>query len=186
MMFAHRLHAEMLALTSYLSPTPQERRARSLLVSYITNMVRERWPARYGRDDGAVVHTFGSVATGLELPEGDIDLVLEFPSNTELTTKDRKTRLFQLAALLRSPERSSLVRDVHVVARARVPIVKVQTVEDLGAQITYTLHSYKLIWPSGLLRTLRRIQHRYQHKTIKHRVSPSFAFIILIACSGNA
>ncbi len=43
-----RLHVEVLALTSYLSPTPQERRARSLLVSYITALVRERWPARHG------------------------------------------------------------------------------------------------------------------------------------------
>ncbi|KLO20596.1 Nucleotidyltransferase [Schizopora paradoxa] len=129
--FMDSLHAELMAFTSYLSATPQERRARSLLVSFITALVRERWPAHYGRD-GVVVHTFGSVATGLELPGGDIDLALEFPTNVELTAKDRKTRLFQLAAVLRSPERSTVVKDVHVVARARVPIIKIQTVDDLG------------------------------------------------------
>lgn len=107
-----------------------------------------------------IVHTFGSVATGLELPGGDIDLALEFPANTELTAKDRKTRLFQLAAVLRSHERSRVVRDVHVVARARVPIVKLQTVDELGAQTTYQPHSNVLMLASDSLQTYRGIQHR--------------------------
>lgn len=132
LVFIQRLHAEVLALTSYLSPTPQEKRARALLISYITALVHERWPARYGRDNGVTVHTFGSVATGLELPGGDIDLVLDFPSNVELSAKDCKSRLFQLAAVLRSPERAGVVRVVNVVARARVPIVTILTVDELG------------------------------------------------------
>ena len=124
----HRLHAEVVAFHGYVSPTPIEQALRESVVESMRRAIRDRW-------DEADVRAFGSFATGLFLPHGDIDLVVTYPSLMEQMggpfqggksdpwAKTIVKRLNQIAALLRVRD---LARDVIVISHARVPIVKVR------------------------------------------------------------
>ncbi|EEB98394.1 hypothetical protein MPER_02102, partial [Moniliophthora perniciosa FA553] len=100
---SYRLHKEMSAFTTYISPSPVEDEIRSLLVQLISSAIKTRYP-------DAEVHPFGSYATKLYLPTGDIDIVVLSRTHTIAF------RCFVTAKL----------------AKARVPIVKFVTRVELG------------------------------------------------------
>lgn len=124
----NRLHSEVVAFHRYVSPTPTEQALRESVVESMRRAIRDRW-------DEADVRAFGSFATGLYLPHGDIDLVVTYPTLMEQMggpfqggksdpwAKTIVKRLNQIAALLRVRD---LAKDVIVISHARVPIVKVR------------------------------------------------------------
>jgi len=60
---SRRLHDEIVAYTSYIAPTAQERNARLLVITRIRDLVCRRFPT-------ANLVTFGSTAYNLYLPDG--------------------------------------------------------------------------------------------------------------------
>ncbi|KAI0673903.1 hypothetical protein C8Q78DRAFT_1019773 [Trametes maxima] len=117
----HRLHDEIVAFFEYMTPTPDERHARAVVIAQVAEVVKRRLPK-------ATVDTFGSVAQDLYLPDGDTDLVITTPHPYDDETKKRV--LFQLAALMRN---AGVTDHVQVVHRARVPVISFQTAPDLGS-----------------------------------------------------
>ncbi|KAI0756184.1 Nucleotidyltransferase [Daedaleopsis nitida] len=120
-MLADRLHDEIVAFFNYISPTPDERHVRAMVIAHISDAVCRRFAK-------STVDTFGSVAQNLYLPDGDTDLVV----NTAHPYDDdmKKRALFQLAALMRN---TGVTPHVQVIPRARVPVMSFQTVPDLGS-----------------------------------------------------
>ncbi|KAH9932423.1 Nucleotidyltransferase [Amylocystis lapponica] len=116
-----RLHDEIVAYVSYITPTTQEHHARKEVVARVEDVVKRRF-------SDATVTTFGSMAHDLYFPDGDIDLVICVPREVEHSNK--KKMLFQLSAALKD---SLMTQKVHVIHQARVPILSFETIPDLGS-----------------------------------------------------
>ncbi|KAJ3807269.1 hypothetical protein F5876DRAFT_48398, partial [Lentinula aff. lateritia] len=111
---AELLHKEVEAFTKWISPSPVEDEIRSLLVQQITSAITSRYL-------DADVYPFGSYATKLYLPTGDIDLVVM--SDTMRRT-DKHVVLRSLAEVIK---RNGIASNVSIIAKARVPIIKFVT-----------------------------------------------------------
>jgi non-canonical poly(A) RNA polymerase PAPD5/7 len=107
---AQMLHEEIKAFVDYVTPTPEEHEMRTLVVECIRRTVVSQWP-------GSKVSPFGSFETGLYLPQGDIDLILQ---NEHLLEAPRTT-LHRLASLFRH---YNIGTNIQVIAKAKVPIIK--------------------------------------------------------------
>ena len=57
-----RLHDEIVAFFNYMTPTPDERHARAMVIAQVSEVARRRFPK-------GTVDTFGSVAQNLYLPD---------------------------------------------------------------------------------------------------------------------
>ncbi|KAL0946483.1 hypothetical protein HGRIS_012700 [Hohenbuehelia grisea] len=108
---AEMLHTEVEAFVKWVSPTPVEDEIRGLIVQQVTAAVCKGFP-------DASVLPFGSFATKLYLPLGDIDLVI-LSDSMAYSSKD--TVLQSLAHVLK---RAGITDRVTIVAKAKVPIVK--------------------------------------------------------------
>ncbi|KAK0463566.1 uncharacterized protein EV420DRAFT_1096733 [Desarmillaria tabescens] len=111
---AEVLQREVEAFTKWISPTPVEDEIRGLVVAHIKQAVAASF-----RD--AQVLPFGSYATKLYLPTGDIDLVILSDS---MAYSNKVAVLHSLAATLK---RANITDRVSIIAKARVPIVKFVT-----------------------------------------------------------
>ncbi|KAH0591486.1 hypothetical protein H2248_001552 [Termitomyces sp. 'cryptogamus'] len=116
----HRLHHEILAYLTYMQQTPDEKRARELVMTGIRRVV-------HGRFYGAEIRLYGSSATGLCLPTSDIDVAIKLPRITEA---DVKRTLFQLSSQFRS---AALTSNVFVNHHAKVPILILGTRDEYGS-----------------------------------------------------
>ncbi|KAJ7360862.1 Nucleotidyltransferase [Mycena albidolilacea] len=116
-----RLHQEIAAYVAYVQSTPQETTARQTLLEVIQKTLRRRFP------DGEV-KMFGSQATGLCLPTGDMDLVVM--TREEVPAADKKRALFQVSTILKA---ARLTWDVQVNFRARVPILTFKSLPEYGS-----------------------------------------------------
>nr|GAT50869.1 predicted protein [Mycena chlorophos] len=117
---AELFHREIEGFVHWISPTPQEDEIRGLVVEIISRCVTQRFP-------DAQVLPFGSYATKLYLPSGDLDLVIRSES---MAYSPPQVVLSTLATILR---RSGLTDGkVTVIAKARVPIVKFVTSAEYG------------------------------------------------------
>ncbi|KAJ6526239.1 hypothetical protein DFH09DRAFT_1046195 [Mycena vulgaris] len=116
---AEMFHREVEGFVNWISPTPQEDEIRGLVVAIISRAVTTSFP-------DATVFPFGSYATKLYLPLGDIDLVIRSPSMAYANTN---TVLTALATTIR---RSGITSKVTVIAKAKVPIVKFVTNYEYG------------------------------------------------------
>lgn len=109
-----RLHQELVDFAQYVSPTEEERFARTEAIRRLTSTVEGLWP-------DASVQIFGSVDSGLYLPHSDLDAVVVCASlPTDALSKPPLAKLAK--ALLRA--KIPLPESVRVIARARVPIIK--------------------------------------------------------------
>lgn len=72
------LHNEILDYVKWLEPSPEDKLTRVNLVKKIKKVTKEGYSE-------AVVMVFGSCATGLNLPNSDIDLLVYHPGVKELT-----------------------------------------------------------------------------------------------------
>ncbi|KAK0196515.1 hypothetical protein F5146DRAFT_1129297 [Armillaria mellea] len=111
---AEVLRREVEAFTKWISPTPVEDEIRGLVVTHIKQAVAASFP-------DAKVLPFGSYATKLYLPTGDIDLVIISDS---MAYSNKVTVLHSLAATLK---RAGITDRVSIIGKARVPIVKFVT-----------------------------------------------------------
>ncbi|KAJ7827188.1 hypothetical protein B0H13DRAFT_2214461 [Mycena leptocephala] len=116
-----RLHQEIVAYVAYVQPTPQEKTARETLLEVIQKTLGRRFP------DGEV-KMFGSGATGLCLPTGDMDLVVV--TREEIPAAEKKRPLFQMSTILKA---ARLTWDVQVNFRARVPILTFKSLPEYGS-----------------------------------------------------
>ncbi|KAF4576374.1 hypothetical protein EYR36_001028 [Pleurotus pulmonarius] len=108
---AEMMHGEVEAFVKWASPTHEEDEMRALVVSQITKAVTSAY-------HDAQVHPFGSFATKLYLPLGDIDLVILSPS-LQQGYKD-----YVLRDLAHVIKRARIADQVTIISRARVPIIK--------------------------------------------------------------
>ena len=107
-----RLHNEILSFWAFTRPTRREALARTAAAQKLRSLVSAIWPG-----EEVAVEVFGSSATGLALPGSDIDVVVRGATGGG----DAATRLRALAAAL---ARSGVARDLQLISRARVPLVK--------------------------------------------------------------
>ncbi|KAH7914043.1 hypothetical protein BJ138DRAFT_1133701 [Hygrophoropsis aurantiaca] len=111
---AEMLHREVKAFVNYMSPTPVEDEIRSLIVEHVSKAVQMAFP-------DAKVSPFGSYATKLYLPSGDIDLVIDSDS---MAYSNKTTVLHALANTIK---RARITSKVTIIAKAKVPIIKFVT-----------------------------------------------------------
>ncbi|KAE8125824.1 hypothetical protein FH972_020594 [Carpinus fangiana] len=104
-----QLHKEIVDFCNFLSPTPEEQAARNIAVECVFDVVKHIWPH-------CKVEVFGSFKTGLYLPSSDIDVVI-LGSGLENPQKG-------LVALSRALSRRGMARNIQVIGKARVPIIK--------------------------------------------------------------
>lgn len=115
-----RLHDEIVAFIQYVQPTSEETSAREKVVKRLTDLIQRRFA-------DCEVKIFGSVAQGLSLPGGDVDITIR---TTQVYGDYHRTKcLFQLSRILRD---SSFSDKPFVVANAKVPILTFETRPPLG------------------------------------------------------
>ena len=105
-----QLESEIIAFANHMMETPADVQKREETIARCEEVVRELAP-------DAQVHLFGSCVTGLRLPHGDVDLMIEAP---KWLNKEKKL-LFKLAEAIKKP---SIARRVLPLAHAKVPILK--------------------------------------------------------------
>ncbi|KAF7337841.1 Poly(A) RNA polymerase cid14 [Mycena venus] len=116
---AELFHREVEGFVNWISPTPQEDEIRGLVVAIISRAVTNSF-------QDATVYPFGSYATKLYLPLGDIDLVIRSQS---MAYADINSVLHALAATIK---RSQITNKVTIIAKAKVPIIKFVTNHEYG------------------------------------------------------
>jgi len=104
-----QLHLEVIDFCRFVEPTPEEASSRRAAVSRVEELVRWIWPE-------SRLELFGSFATGLYLPSSDIDTVILDSGCTNAPDG--------LKALAMALSRRGLAKNVQLIAKARVPIVK--------------------------------------------------------------
>ncbi|KAG8953022.1 hypothetical protein FRC03_011941 [Tulasnella sp. 419] len=116
------LQDEVLAFVDWMAPTSVEHATREMVVEHIRRQV-------VGLYNGATVHAFGSFATGLYLPGGDIDLVILIKTDVEV--------LRVLRSLAKRLQKCGIARNIQVISGAKVPIIKFNsTVGDFHIDIS--------------------------------------------------
>ncbi|KAG7092965.1 hypothetical protein E1B28_009266 [Marasmius oreades] len=114
---AEVLHTEVEAFTKYISPSAVEDEIRQLIVDMVSSAIKSRYP-------DAQVHPFGSYATKLYLPTGDIDLVVLSETMADQMYHNKHHVLRLLADVMR---RKGIADNIQIVAKAKVPLVKFVT-----------------------------------------------------------
>lgn len=104
-----RLHREIIDFVKWISPTPEERHLRDIVISRFRNALKLLWP-----ESKLIVH--GSSANQTYLPNGDIDFVVYAPPSDRTDEKlleDLNTHFNSL----------NMFRNSEVIS-ARCPIIK--------------------------------------------------------------
>ncbi|XP_030511929.1 terminal nucleotidyltransferase 4B [Rhodamnia argentea] len=104
-----QLHKEIVDFCDFLSPTPEEEASRNEAVKSVFGVIKYIWP-------NCSVEVFGSFRTRLYLPTSDIDVVI--------LDSGIRTPQLGLQALSRALSQKSIAKNIQVIAKARVPIVK--------------------------------------------------------------
>jgi len=105
-----RLHHQLTRFADLVSNHPADASRRASAVERVAAVVRTTLP-------GAQVHMFGSHATGLALPDSDVDILVLEPRLTQAAALGRLRRRFYAAS---SPALGGSCHLVH----AKVPILK--------------------------------------------------------------
>ncbi|KAL4990475.1 hypothetical protein BDW68DRAFT_154297 [Aspergillus falconensis] len=114
-----RLHDEILSFYHWVKPVRYEHIVRQDLVARLQAAFQSRY---YGVE----IHAFGSFASGLYLPNADIDLVLLSTSFRRAGVKtfgERKGQIYAFSAFLKN-QNIAVPGSVETIAHARVPILK--------------------------------------------------------------
>ncbi|KZP01169.1 Nucleotidyltransferase [Calocera viscosa TUFC12733] len=114
------LNAEVDAFHKFILPTDEEHSVRLMVVECIRRSITRKWTS-------AQVLAFGSQETQSYFPNGDIDLVVQYPG-VSIDHKDQVVSfLTEISHLL---QKARVSRRIILIGRARVPILKFKT--DLG------------------------------------------------------
>ena len=182
------LHEDLIDFWHAFRPTRAEADARAELVSRVKRVVRS------SLGDGAEIVVFGSFASGLYLPESDVDLMCTGAGLKHASKPRRVQALQKLGRALRSV--SWPVRELEVVDRARVPIVKfvdgaTGVAVDIGIETADGSAAHQLSfsasreWPAYgvlVLALKRYLNMRGLHDTFTGGVG-SFLLQLLVICS---
>ena len=128
------LHNEILDYVKWLEPSPEDKQTRVNLVKKIKKVTKEIYPE-------AVVMVFGSCATGLNLPNSDIDLLVYHPQVKELTILNK---------LSNSLLRAGICKSIEPLKYTKVPLIKLQDKSsninvDISFNRTNGIHCVKLV-----------------------------------------
>ncbi|CCE81517.1 Piso0_002176 [Millerozyma farinosa CBS 7064] len=104
------LTLEMKDFVNYISPSKEEILTRNRVVKDLKREINSLWP-------DTETHVFGSSATDLYLPGSDIDMVV----TSKTGDYENRSKLYQLSSYLRNRK---LAKDIEVIAKAKVPIIK--------------------------------------------------------------
>jgi non-canonical poly(A) RNA polymerase PAPD5/7 len=107
------LHSEILDFVEFVSQTKEDKQSRKNVVNRIKQVVQQSYPQ-------SKVLVFGSCATGLNLPNSDIDLCVYYPAVRELSMINRVSN--ELA-------RAGICSSIEPIKNAKVPIIKLQDKE---------------------------------------------------------
>lgn len=126
------LHQEIVDFANYVSPTEEERFARSEALRRLEAVVKGVWPE-------AVVQPFGSFDSQLFLPSSDLDVVVMHEGLT--VGEHAKPPLGKLAkALLKAS--LPLPETLRLITKARVPIIKyVDAQTDFELDVSFNVTS---------------------------------------------
>ncbi|KAL1206614.1 UTP:RNA uridylyltransferase 1 [Cardamine amara subsp. amara] len=104
-----QLHKEIVDFSDFLLPTQAEKAERDEAVENVSSVIKYIWPT-------CKVEVFGSYRTGLYLPTSDVDVVIleSGLTNTQLG----------LRALSKALSQRGIAKNILVIAKARVPIIK--------------------------------------------------------------
>ncbi|KAG0029172.1 hypothetical protein BGZ81_004064 [Podila clonocystis] len=118
------LTQELKDFVGFISPSREEHKIRQYVHRRIQRSIERLWP------DAQVV-VFGSFETRLYLPSSDMDIVVL--RKREFVTSD----LYTLSSTLR---REGVAKEVVVISKARVPLVKFkETISDLPVDISFNI-----------------------------------------------
>ncbi|KAM0747504.1 hypothetical protein T439DRAFT_383140 [Meredithblackwellia eburnea MCA 4105] len=120
--FHTRLEAELFAFSDWISPTDAEKGLRARVVHKLQLIASSIWP-------DAAVGLFGSVATGLFLPDSDIDLVI----NSQSLWRSHIAPPLLRSTLSNALISSGFATSSRTIDGARVPIVSFTTCPELGS-----------------------------------------------------
>lgn len=121
------LHQEIVNFCELVSPTPEEDNLRTIAVQRVAKVIKSIWKQSH-------VKVFGSFATGLYLPTSDIDVVI-----LDSGCGDTQSGLKALAKAL---AKEGIAKNLQVIAKARVPIVKFIEIKSLiSFDISFDLES---------------------------------------------
>lgn len=104
-----RLHQEIIEFCKYLQPSRSEEQIRKDAIARIQQVIQAIWPS-------ASLQIFGSFAAGLYLPTSDIDAVILDSGCDDIPSG--------LKALAKSLLRKGMAKNLQVISKARVPIIK--------------------------------------------------------------
>nr|XP_043623972.1 terminal nucleotidyltransferase 4B [Erigeron canadensis] len=104
-----QLHKEILDFCDFLSPTAEEQVSRTTAVESVSDVIKYIWPK-------CKVEVFGSFKTGLFLPSSDVDMVI--------LESDIRSPQMGLRALSRALSQRGVAKQIQVIGKARVPIIK--------------------------------------------------------------
>jgi len=105
-----RLHNEVLDFCNYVAPTRNELAQRENALKLITDYIKELWPE-------SEVKAFGSYATGLFLPDSDIDVAIVVKNEN-----DSKSLIKKLSGHLKE---KNAISEQEEILGAKVPILKI-------------------------------------------------------------
>ncbi|CAN8301994.1 unnamed protein product [Cochlearia groenlandica] len=104
-----QLHKEIVDFCDFLLPTQEEKAQRDAAMDGVRSVIEYIWP-------NCKVEVFGSYRTGLYLPTSDIDVVI---LESGITNPQ-----LGLRALSRALSQRGIAKNILVIAKARVPIIK--------------------------------------------------------------
>ncbi|XP_010520911.1 PREDICTED: non-canonical poly(A) RNA polymerase PAPD5 [Tarenaya hassleriana] len=120
-----QLHKEIVEFCEFLSPTQEERAKRDEAVESVLGVIKYIWPS-------CKVEVFGSYRTGLYLPTSDIDVVI-------LESGITKPQL-GLRALSKALAQRGIAKNIQVIGKARVPIIKfVEKKSDIAFDLSFDM-----------------------------------------------
>ena len=128
------MHNEILDYIKWLEPSEEDKEGRFNLVKKIKQITKENYPE-------AVVMVFGSCATGLNLPNSDIDLLVYNPSVKEVT---------MLSRLSNELVKSGICKSIEALKFTKVPLIKMQDKQteitvDISFNRTNGIYCVKLV-----------------------------------------
>ncbi|KAL4949963.1 hypothetical protein BDW69DRAFT_65851 [Aspergillus filifer] len=163
-----RLHNEILSFYHWSKPVHYEQIVREDLVARLQAAFQSRY-------HGVEIHAFGSFASGLYLPNADIDLVLlstSFRRSGVKTFGERKGQIYAFSAFIKN-QNIAVPGSVETIAHARVPILKfVDRVTGLKVDLSFDNDS-------GLIanRTFKQWQSEYPAMSVIVSVIKQFLLL---------
>lgn len=164
---ARRLHKEICDFYEFVRPQKYEQAVRENLLKRLQTMVRNRL--------GCNVHSFGSFAAGLYLPNADMDVVVisnDFANYGEPTACQSSSSMHRFADLLRD---SYMAKDdsIEVITKAKVPIIKfVDRLTSIKVDMSFENYT-------GISANKTFINWKTQHPAIPHLVTAIKQFLMM-------